>query len=382
MRLHFGTRTAALAVATLLTAGVAARSDDSRHDDTRHDEDGGRGAYALRRLVSDTGGATPDATLVNAWGIAFNPFGFVWVADNGSGKSTLYDGTGAKNPLVVTIPPSKSGGAAQGSPTGIVFSGGADFVVAKTTPGQNGAPATTVSGPARFIFASEDGVISGWAPNVDIGNARIAVDNGASGAVYKGLAIGGNGTTHVLYAADFHNGRVDMFDGSFKPISMPGAFVDPLLPRGYAPFGIQAIDGDIYVTYAKQDAAAHDEMAGPGQGYVDVYDPNGTLIRRVASRGALNAPWGLARAPASFGRFGGALLVANFGDGTINAYGPRSGRWLGVLRDQRGHRLQIDGLWGLAFGNGVLSQPTTTLFYTAGPNDEQHGEYGAIVATP
>ncbi len=340
-----------------------------------HGEDaGGRNAYAVTPLVTDTGagGTHADANLVNGWGVAFNPTGPVWIADNGSGKSTLYDGTGNPIPLVVGIPAAPSRGAAWGSPTGIVFNGSSQFVVS------SGTGKTLTAAPAKFLFASEDGIISGWAPSVDLHNARIAVDNSARAAVYKGLAQSGSGATLQLYATDFHNRRIDVFDGNFQPVDLPGAFHDPDAPADYAPFGIQNINGDLYVTYAKQDSAQHDDVAGAGLGFVDVYDPMGRLITHFAAHGALNAPWGLALAPRSFGRFGGALLVGNFGDGVVNAYDARTGEPLGKLRRKDGQVIHIDGLWGLAFGNGVDAQPVDTLFYAAGPGGEQHGAYGAI----
>ena len=342
----------------------------SAHDDDRND-DFKQQAYSNHVLVSD-GNVQADFTdpnLVNGWGVAFNPNGPVWVNAADAGKSVLYDGTGKPQALVVTIP---GVGGEKGAPTGIVFAGGNDFVVSMTSA------TGTVSGPARFIFATEDGTIAGWAPNVNLTTA-ITVPTPATNASYKGLALSGNGTTHLLYAADFRNNRVDVFDGAFKPVTKPRAFVDPMLPRGYAPFGIQAILGDIYVTYAKQDpAGGDDEVAGPGFGFVDVYTPDGMLLGRLASRGVLNAPWGLALAPISFGDFGGAILVGNFGDGTINAFDPGSGRFLGTLRDQSHRRLRVDGLWGMAFGNGVAAQKTNSLYYAAGPNDEADGVYGVI----
>jgi uncharacterized protein (TIGR03118 family) len=354
----------ALPVATL---PVSTFASDNNDDSWRH------APYEVHNLVSD--GVVPadfiDPNLVNAWGVAFNQNGPVWVADNGSGVSTLYDGTGKAIPLVVAIPPAPSSGDTQGHPTGIVFSSSNDFAVT------NG----TATGPSRFIFVSEDGIISGWAPSVDVTHALIAVDNSASNAIYKGLALAGNGATHLLYATDFHNRRVDVFNATFQPVVVPGAFEDRFTPRSYAPFGIQNINGDIYVTYAKQDADAVDDVHGPGLGFVDVFDAGGKLIKRFAARGVLNAPWGIALAPASFGPFGGALLVGNFGDGTINVFGPRSGRFEGTLRDDRGHRIRIDGLWGLQFGNGVAAQPLNSLFFAAGPGDEEHGVYGVINAT-
>jgi len=330
------------------------------------------GRYAVTKLVSDQAGvaAHQDPNLVNAWGIAFNPFGFVWVSDAETGKSTLYDGAGVPQQLVVTIPP--AAGGTTGSPTGIVFNGGNTFLV-------TAAPNSF----ARFIFATEDGVIAGWAPTVNPTNAILVKDNSASHAQYKGLALSAGGTGQLLYATDFHNGKIDLWDSGFKPVSLPaGAFTDPKIPAGFAPFGIQAINGNIYVTYAKQDADRHDDVAGKGLGYVDVFDPNGNLIDRIVSEGPLNAPWGLALAPAGFGEFAGALLVGNFGDGRINAFDPMTGKHLGELKNDKGKPIEIEGLWGLAFGNGFNGQPVNTLFFTAGPDDEEHGLYGRIDPLP
>jgi uncharacterized protein (TIGR03118 family) len=327
--------------------------------------------YRQHNLVSDgfVAADNTDPNLVNGWGIAFNPFGPVWVADNGTGVSTLYDGAGKPQPLVVQIPP-PANATGNGKPTGIVFNGSTGFTVS-----QGG-----VSGPSRFIFATEDGAIAGWAPNVDATHAIRVVDNStASGAVYKGLALSAGGSGALLYAADFHNNRIDVFDSSFKAVTLSaGAFSDPGLPSGFAPFGIQAINGDIYVAYAKQDDAKHDDVPGQGLGYVSVFDPNGKLIRRVVSQGALNAPWGMVLAPAGFGAFSNRLLVGNFGDGTINAYDLATGDFVGTLMDSNQKPIQISGLWGIAFGNGFASQPVNTLFFAAGPGDEQHGLYGRI----
>lgn len=332
--------------------------------------------YKQHNLVSD--GSVPvdhtDPSLVNAWGIAFNPFGPVWMADNGSGVSTLYDGTGNPIPLVVGIPsPTNPNGG--GNPTGIVFNGSGGFTVSSGTS----------SGPSRFIFATEDGVIAGWAPNVNqtlairvIPHADTAVTS--TTPVYKGLALSAGGNGSLLYAADFHNNKIDVFDSTFKLVTtLPvGAFTDLKIPAGFAPFGIQAINGDIYVSYAMQDAARHDDVKGKGFGFVNVFDPNGVLIKRVASRGNLNAPWGMALAPAGFGKLSNRLLVGNFGDGRINAYDPATGEFAGQLKASHGTPIEIDGLWGLAFGNGFLSQPVNTLFFTAGPGDEAHGLYGRL----
>ena len=336
--------------------------------------------YKQHNLVSDgfVKADHTDTNLVNAWGVAFNPFGPVWVADNGTGVSTLYDGAGipqplTPSPLVVTIPSPKDDNGG-GNPTGIVFNGSTGFVVSKDK----------VSGASRFIFATEDGVIAGWAPNVDRTHAIRAIDNSKSGAVYKGLALSAGGNGGLLYATDFINNKIDVFDsdaidGSFKPVTLwKGAFTDPKMPAKFAPFGIQAINGDIYVSYAKQGADV-DEEHGAGLGFVNVFDPNGHLIRRVASMGTLNAPWGMALAPAGFGKFSNHLLVGNFGDGRINAYNLVTGKFAGQLKAAHsGHPIVIDGLWGLAFGNGFVGQRVNTLFFAAGPGDEAHGLYGLI----
>ena len=327
------------------------------------------GVYTQHNLVADVEGVADhtDPDLVNAWGIAFNPTAVVWVANNGTGTSTLYDGAGNKQALVVTIP--------GGSPTGIVFNSSADFKAPNTVD-------ATIN-PSRFIFATEHGVIAAWAPppNVSPPTAAVTQVTNAS-AVYKGLALAANGQGHFLYAANFSQGTVDVFDSSFTPVTLAGTFDDPRLPPGFAPFGIQNLQGDLYVTYAKQDEAKQDDVPGPGLGFVNVFDPNGHLLRRVASRGPLNAPWGLALAPAGFGRFSNRLLVGNFGNGRINAFDLATGRFIGPMRGTDGHPLIIDGLWGLSFGNGVLDQPTEVLFFTAGPGDEGHGLYGRIQPVP
>jgi len=330
-------------------------------------------AYEQHNLVSD--GTIPadhtDPDLINPWGIAFNPNAVVWIADNGTGVSTLYNGAGEKQALVVTIP-LPPGASGKSKPTGIVFNGSNDFMVSKDNK----------SGASRFIFATENGTISGWSPAVDPTNAILTVDNSLSGAIYKGLALAANGTGNFLYATDFHNNKIDVFDREFKPVTLSGSFSDPKIPDGFAPFGIQNLQGNLYVTYAKQDADKEDDVAGKGLGFVNVFDANGMLIRRVATRGHLNAPWGLAMAPADFGRFSNRLLVGNFGDGAINAYDVATGTFHGQLRKTDGHPLKIDGLWGLSFGNGLLNQPTNALFFTAGPDDETHGLYGKIEPAP
>jgi uncharacterized protein (TIGR03118 family) len=342
----------AIAAAAALAAGAATAAVQDN-------------AYSVHDLVADAAGAAPltDASLVNGWGLSAGPTTPWWVSDNATNVSTLYNAGGAKQGLTVSVP---------GGPTGTVFNGAAtDFVVS-----QGGK-----SGAARFLFATEGGQVLGWSPTVNGTTALVGADSSAAGAVYKGLAVA-NGR---LYATDFHNGRVDVFDNAFKPVSLP--FRDPKLPKGYAPFGIQALNGSIFVTYAKQDAAKKDDVAGGGAGYVDQFTPDGQLVARVASGGRKNAPpnapWGLALAPQGFGAFAGDLLVGNFGNGRISAYQDRGGgKWVykGQLRRGDGTLITIDGLWAIAFGNGAAAGPTTSLYFAAGPGGEAHGRFGAITA--
>jgi uncharacterized protein (TIGR03118 family) len=328
-------------------------------------------AYAMTNLVVDSNaagnpvhGAFADANLVNAWGVAFNPAAFVWVNDAGTNKSTLYDGTGVPQSLVVSVPP---GGAGAATPTGIVYNGGPAFEVT-----QGGA-----RGASLFIFAGLAGTISGWSPGVNPTNAVTVVDDGASGAAYTGLALAGGS----LYAADFRHGTVNVFDGTFARTVLAGAFVDPGLPAGYAPFGLQAIGSQVLVAYAQRDASGRGATAGAGLGIVDAFTTSGTFVKRlVDAGGALNAPWGMAMAPAGFGTFSGALLVANTGDGRIDAFDPATGALLGALSAAGGAALAIDGLHGIAFGNNLNGQPATTLFFAAGPGGGAHGLYGRIDA--
>lgn len=336
--------------------------------------------YQQTNLVSD--GSIPaahtDANLVNPWGIAFNPGGPVWIANNHSGTSTLYDGLGnpypTATPLVVNIP--SPSGPTGGAATGMVYSGGSDFMIT------NGA----VSGPARFIYATEDGTIAGWSssvpPPAPSTQAFIAVNHSTANSIYKGLAIGSNAAGNAIFATDFHNSRVEAFNGTFAPATLTGNFQDPTLPAGYAPFGIQMLNNKLYVSYALQDADGEDDVPGAGHGFINVFDTSGNLLNRLVSGGALNSPWGMALAPSNFGAFSNDLLVGNFGDGRIHAFDPISGALLGTLSDASNQPLQIDGLWGLAFGNGLLSQPTNSLFFTAGPNGEANGLYGDISAVP
>jgi uncharacterized protein (TIGR03118 family) len=319
--------------------------------------------YEQRNLVSD--GAIPaavvDPDLVNAWGLVSSATSPFWVADNGTGKSTLYNVSGAtpvKLGLTVLVP---------GSPTGAVFNTrGAGFAV----PG----------GVSRFIFSSEDGTISGW-PGTGT-QAFVAVTK--PGAIYKGLAFAQTDRGDFLYATNFHDGTVDVFNSSFGPV-ITAAFADPGIPKGYAPFGIQNVSGTIFVTYALQDEDREDDVPGEGHGYVNAFDTAGNLLYRVASKDELNSPWGIAVAPDDFGKFSGDLLIGNFGDGRIHAFRfRRTGRGElqhhGLLHSAEGRPIEIPGLWALEFGNGAAAGPKTTLFFTAGPFDEQNGLFGSLQA--
>lgn len=328
-------------------------------------------AFLATDVVADsgTGAAHIDPKLLNAWGIAFNPTGFVWVANQGSSTSTLYDGKGVAQSLVVAIPPGAGGNA---GPTGIVYNGTQDFKVSKSG----------VSGVAAFIFVGTGGTVSGWSPAVDRTNAVTMVDtaaNGAGPAAYTGLTLSNYAGVNYLYAADFRNGRVDVYDPAWQKVTLPGgSFNDPNLPSGYAPFGIQAIGDRIYVTYAQHAPSGPRENLGPGLGIVDVFSASGALVRRFAGNGALNAPWGVALAPAGFTGFANMLLIGNFGDGKINVFDPASGAMVGTLAKADKTPIAIDGLWGIGFGNGLNDQPANTLFYAAGPGDGAHGVYGRI----
>jgi len=323
--------------------------------------------FAQTNIVSDLPNVaiTMDPNLKNAWGIAFGPGNPIWIADNGTGLSTLYDGAGNIIPLVVTIPAPAADDTS--APTGLVINASDDFVVS------NGS----ASGSSIFIFDTEDGTIVGWSPGVDMTHGIIAVSND-HGAIYKGLAIAKTSKGHFLYANDFHNGFVEMYNSKFQLVK---TFTDTSLPSGYAPFGIQNIKGQIFVTFAKQDELKEDEVAGPELGFVDIFDTDGNLVRRFASRGKLNAPWGLAMAPATFGKFANSILVGNFGDGRINAYEPATGKFLGQLRNSKGDVLVIDGLWAITPGGGAGTTADDLLF-TAGPDHEEHGLFGKLNRIP
>jgi uncharacterized protein (TIGR03118 family) len=362
--------------ATLVAAGTLAGTALGTLPASAHTS-----AYRQINLVSDQPGKAhlTDPDLVNAWGLAAtpgtnaSPGSPLWVADNGSDKATLYAG---KSPVSV----SKVGlvvhvtGAA---PTGQVFNPDTSAFVVRDKRGHSGA--------SMFIFDTENGTIDGWNPTVGAKGGKpstvteVAHNRGAK-AVYKGLALtqASNGKPY-LYATNFHSGRIEVYNRHFKRVTLPGGkLVDPSLPAGYAPFGIAELGGELYVTFAKQDAMRHDDVAGPGHGFVDVFTNDGALVHRLVSRGALDSPWGLAQAPADFGQFSGDLLVGNFGNGHINVYDPATGAHLGQLRRANGSPIVIDGLWGLRFGNGNAAK-TNQLVFSAGPDEESHGLLGKIV---
>jgi uncharacterized protein (TIGR03118 family) len=364
---------AAGAVATIALGGTMAVTarDAKAQDFTRPN------AYKVTLLVSDLpGAAVTDTRLKNAWGVAFSPAGSpFWVNDNATGLATLYAGDGTIQNLFVKIPcpphPAQDSNCpTSASPTGIVWNPTTNPMTAFLVPG--------TTHPAAFIFATEDGTISAWAGGP---NATIAVDNSQTGpgAVYKGLAFGVNVHGDFLFATNFRAGTIDVFDHNYNAANdkLDGNFVDPDIPAGFAPFGIQNIDGDLFVTYAKQNPSKHDDVAGPGNGFVDVFDTDGHLLRRLVSRGPLNSPWGMARASFAFGRFSGDILIGNFGDGRINVV-TGQGSELKQLKMPNGKPLAIDGLWTLTLGGGAKSSPDT-LYFTAGPNGEMDGLFGTIV---
>ena len=397
MKKHVSRHLARTAAMTLcLIAAVPARADDEDRIQQKN-------RYLVTNLVSDIPGIAPntDPVLQNAWGVAFSPGASpFWIADNATGCSTLYDGTGLPQPqptpllvklpvpggsipptacMHVNPPPASPPNPTPAAPTGMIWTSSAFLV-----------PGTKL--PAAFIWATEDGTISAWAGGLmPRDEAVLAADNSnipnaANGAVYKGLVVGTNVNGVFLFATNFRAGTIDVFapdqDSSgvglpFKSVTTDGGFVDPKIPAGFAPFGIENIDGDLFVTYAKQKQPdKHDDMAGPGNGFVDVFDTDGHLLRRFASRGPLNSPWGITRASFAFGRFSGDILVGNFGNGKINAF-DSDGNFLGALRDPNGKPIVIEGLWKLTLGGGRNSS-SDTLYFTAGPNDEMDGLFGTI----
>ena len=381
-------------IAICALTSIAARADDSDKQNR----------YVMTPLTSDLPNTAPnqDPVLQNAWGVAFTPGGSpFWIADNATGCSTLYDGagvpTGGSPPLKVkiplpsgqpsatscmTVPPNANPAPTNAAPTGMVWNPTTNPMTAFLVPG--------TKLPAAFIWATEDGTISAWAgglanltPPLPANNAVLAIDNPntTSGPVYKGLVFGTNVNGVFLFATNFRGGTVDVFDHNYQPATTDGGFNDPDIPTGFAPFGIENIDGNLFVTYAKQRLPdKHDDMAGSGNGFVDVFDTDGHLLRRFASQGPLNSPWGIARASFAFGRFSGDILVGNFGNGKIHAF-DSNGNSLGMLRDANGKPLVIDGLWKLTLGGGAKSS-SDTLYFTAGPNGEMDGLFGTITPAP
>ena len=335
--------------------------------------------YLVHNLVSDLPNMADhtDPNLVNPWGNAFSATSPFWIGNNGTGTSTLYTTSGAALSLVVTIPPPPgSPASAVGAVTGVIQN--------------NASPSFPVAtgAAASFIFCTEDGTISGWNSTVNKTQAQIMIDNSKAGAVYKGCALGTVGTSAMLYAANFNAGTIDVWDGTLKPVTSTTAFVNPAIPSGFAPFNVLNIGGTLYVTYAKQDAEKHDDVAGVGNGYLATFDTTGKLLTNMISTGVLNSPWGLAIAPATFGDFSGDLLVGNFGDGLIHAYNATSGALVGTLTDLKGNAIAYPGLWSLLFGNGGNGGDKSTLYFTAGiagPNGEpveSHGLFGSIQSSP
>jgi len=342
----------ALGFAALLLAGHIARGQPNTFQETK--------------LISDIPGeaALTDSNLVNPWGITSSASSPFWFSDNGTGVSTLYNSTTHTEPSLVVSIPAPAGGT--GAPTGAAFNG------------------TTAFNGDTFVFDTEDGTINGWRGALGT-TAESLADNSGAGAVYKGLAVSHIGSNSYLYATDFHNNQITVLPSTGAP-ALSGNFVDPNLPAGFAPFNIENISGQLFVTYAKQDAAGHDDVSGAGNGYVDIFDLNGDLLKRLISGGPLNSPWGLALAPTGFGPFGGDLLVGNFGDGSINAFDPTSGAFIDSLKDPGNNPIDIQGLWGLTFGNGGSGGLKSDLYFTAGipGNDEveDHGLFGSLTHVP
>jgi uncharacterized protein (TIGR03118 family) len=363
--------------AAAVPAGVASASASHPSRPRGHNE------YVQTNLVSDLKGLAQlqDANLKNPWGLALGPTTPVWVSDNATGVATLYSipaGGTSVSPVAflktVTVPGPRPATGDGSSPTGQVFNPTPGFVVTSSSG----------SGPAPFIFDSESGRITAWNPMADPivgGMSTGQVEYSSPTAVYKGLTIATGSEGTFLYASNFHDGTVDVFNSQFQlQTNFGGGFKDPFLPPGYAPFGIQVIHDLIYVSYAKQNSLQHDDVAGPGHGFIDIYTLDGYLLKRLASRGALNSPWGMALAPATgFGRFSAKLLVGNFGDGRINVFDPFSGRFLGQLQGEHGRPITIDGLWALKPGTASTGGTSTVLF-SAGLNGEQDGLLGSINA--
>ena len=330
------------------------------------------GTVKQENIVADQAGqaATTDPVLKNAWGLAFNPAGPAWVSANGSGTSQVYDDSG-KVLLSVTIPP-PNGGMPPSAPTGQVF---------------NRQASSAFMGDL-FIFATEDGTIAAW-QKANAGTAVLRADNSASMAIYKGVTIAAPLTQFgrvQLYAADFHNNKIDVFDDQYMPVTSPGNFTDPNLPAGFAPFNVRGVGPLLLVSYAKQDEAGEDDVKGPGNGFVDVYSAEGFFLQRLISGGQLNSPWAMLFAPDK-DRASVDIAIGNFGDGIINIYNLSlknlrdDARWEGALGDTSGKPLVINGLWALEFGSGQSSFEADEIYFTAGPNDEANGLFGSLAFT-
>jgi uncharacterized protein (TIGR03118 family) len=378
-RMHVETRagTAALLLAVCGLVGTAAPAHAGFYQQIDLNTDSNANLTALGYPATNN---LDNPDLINPWGISHSATSPFWLSDNGAGVSTLYNGAGAKQALVVTIatPPGQTPGTA--TPTGQVFNGNTSaFIVS------NG----TTSGSANFIFATEDGTISGRSGTVDATHSFIppTVDNSAKGGVYKGLAIATVGGSPFLYAANFNSGFIERYDSNWKLV---GSFTDPTVPAGYAPFNVQVLGDKLYVSFALQDAAKHDDVAGAGHGFVDVFNLDGTGMQRLVSNGDLNSPWGLDIAPANFGEYSSDLLVGNFGDGLIHAFDPMTGNPIGTLEGPNGNPIDILGLWALDNGTkgGPLFNPNA-VYFTAGlptfgvPDSlESAGLFGALVVAP
>jgi uncharacterized protein (TIGR03118 family) len=341
--------------------------------------------YKQTNLISDLPGmaAATDPNLVNPWGMSRSSTSPWWISDNGVGIAQLNTGTGAAvalgqpcpagaNVNCVTVPTGDPKSSPTGTPTGQVFNGTTDFQL-------------TPNNPARFIFVTEDGTVSGWNPAVKANSAVIKV-NTHSASVFKGVALATlstkyGGMANYLYVADFRKGRVNVYDAHFDKVHFDGdAFEDEEIPHGFAPFNVQNIGGNIYVAFAQQDSEKHDEVDGAGLGYVDVFSPAGRLLHRLQHGQFLNAPWGMTQAPSDFGAYSHNILVGQFGSGQILVFDSVTGRFKGTLNDASDKPITIDGLWDIAFGGGTTSGPSNTLFFAAGINHEADGLFGTITA--
>jgi len=346
----------ALALATSAPAGATVRHPDPVRTSR----------YSQVNLVSDVPGlaSLKDPNLVNAWGLSQGPTTPLWVSDNGTDQSTLYDYL--RPPTIKPLVVSTEGGA----PTGTVFNS-----TGSTTAFTVSAGNTT--GPARFMFAGENGDITAWN---GAGTTAVHVA-GHAGAVYKGLALVADPTSPRLLAANFHGNRIEVFDSAFMPVRDRHAFRSVGIPHGYAPFNVVVLGGKVYVSYAKQDAAGKDDVEGAGHGFINVYSTHGRFLKHLVRRGVLDSPWGMAIAPMGFGSLSGKLLVGNFGNGRIHAFEPRTGRFLSTLCGSNGTPIRIDGLWGLLPGNGA-SAASSDVWFSAGPDDEAHGLLGLLKLAP